>query len=994
MRMNVTFREGNERMNSQFRSGNSSLEGVTDPSAQSLIDKLNEGVRRAEEAAAAAEQSAGEAQSSETGAQSAETSSTGQALKSEGYAVGTQNGLPVAFGSPYYQNNSKYYAQQSESASDAAQLAGETAVSAKEAAELAQGLAEDAQEAAEAAAALLTGASATATTLSPGSEATASYSEGVFTFGIPQGARGETGATGATGPQGERGPQGIQGERGPTGATGATGATGPAGPQGERGERGETGATGATGPAGPQGEQGPKGDTGATGSTGPAGPTGPQGPTGATGPAGAAGADGFSPVATVTKSGTVATISITDKNGTTTATVSDGVVPETEWYTIPITLTYDAGYSAETLVTPYEVMGQVAAGKKLKAEISYDGPTVEIEATTQTITVPGMGDLFFPTFGVLSPGFHANGLIFTFTLDDNDDPLAPYKIDVKMCNFADYITWAELNASTDIFPAQGSAHFITSGGVYDALLPKYEKPSGGIPASDLANTYASSATAGGPASKTEGIPYGEVDSTSTSTVFTATVPGITELKDGTVVLLKNGVVTSAANFTININGLGAKPAYSNMATGNDTTPTAPTRETTIFNINYTMMFIYSTTLVDGGAWICYRGYDANTNTIGYQLRTNSQNLAMSGALYRYRLLFQSLDGRNWIPANTTNSTDANAKKTTNTAVIDPFGEIMYYSGTSTVSSGSRPSASALWQQYALNIGYSFNTTGAAPALTSWRPVYLRATPQATGGCKISSTPYTQTLPTANDTHIYILLGIAYNATNIELLATHPVYCFMNGRLQMWTGNNNAPVLPTVAAADNGKVLTVSSGAWTAATPQAELPTVTSTDNGKVLRVADGAWAATEEESELFVCTVAMNSSYVYVCDKTFAELTAAYNAGKILICKRNNDVCSLNFVDSTNFLFLGYSDGALFVKIVIKSGNSVTLSYFYALPTVRAADSGKVLMVNSGGVWTPTTPTPELPSVTSTDDGKFLRVVNGAWAAVTVPNASGNSFGT
>lgn len=36
------------------------------------------------------------------------------------------------------------------------------------------------------------------------------------------------------------------------------------------------------------------------------------------------GKDGYSPTATVTKSGSTATISITDKNGTTTATVSDG----------------------------------------------------------------------------------------------------------------------------------------------------------------------------------------------------------------------------------------------------------------------------------------------------------------------------------------------------------------------------------------------------------------------------------------------------------------------------------------------------------------------------------------------------------------------------------------------------------------------------------------------------------------------------------------------
>ena len=57
---------------------------------------------------------------------------------------------------------------------------------------------------------------------------------------------------------------------------------------------------------------------------GPQGPTGSTGPTGPTGATGATGADGFSPTATVTKSGTVATITITDKNGTTTANVYDG----------------------------------------------------------------------------------------------------------------------------------------------------------------------------------------------------------------------------------------------------------------------------------------------------------------------------------------------------------------------------------------------------------------------------------------------------------------------------------------------------------------------------------------------------------------------------------------------------------------------------------------------------------------------------------------------
>ena len=105
--------------------------------------------------------------------------------------------------------------------------------------------------------------------------------------------------------------------------------------------------------------------------------------------------------------------------------------------------------------------------------------------------------------------------------------------------------------------------------------------------------------------KTSAIHYGTVDGTSTSTVFTATVPGLTELVDGTTVMLKNGVVTSATGFTININGLGAKPVYSNMA--------AATADTTIFNVNYTMLFVYDSTRVAGGCWICYRGYNSDNN---------------------------------------------------------------------------------------------------------------------------------------------------------------------------------------------------------------------------------------------------------------------------------------------------------------------------------------------------------------------------------------------
>ena len=245
-------------------------------------------------------------------------------------------------------------------------------------------------------------------------------------------------------------------------------------------------------------------------------------------------------------------------------------------------------------------------------------------------------------------------------------------------------------------------------------------------------------------------------------------------------LLKNGVVTSAAGFTININGLGAKQVYNNM--------TAGTAEATIFNVNYTLLFIFDSTRVEGGGWICYRGYDSNTNTIGYQLRGNSAALPASQKFYRYRLLFTAADGNKFVPANISTSTNATAARAVNQTEIDPFGRIVYYGSTAAVSANANPAAAALWQQYTLTLGYSFNVGGGALTLTPSTPVYLKCAPQTDGSAIMDSTvPIVQALPSTDDGNIYIFLGVAYSATNIELYSRHPVYQYKNGALRLYTG---------------------------------------------------------------------------------------------------------------------------------------------------------------------------------------------------------------
>ena len=73
-----------------------------------------------------------------------------------------------------------------------------------------------------------------------------------------------------------------------------------------------------------QGEKGDKGDKGDTGNQGPMGPIGPQGIQGIQGIQGEKGADGFSPIVSLSKDGSISTISITDAQGEHTTEIADG----------------------------------------------------------------------------------------------------------------------------------------------------------------------------------------------------------------------------------------------------------------------------------------------------------------------------------------------------------------------------------------------------------------------------------------------------------------------------------------------------------------------------------------------------------------------------------------------------------------------------------------------------------------------------------------------
>ena len=90
-------------------------------------------------------------------------------------------------------------------------------------------------------------------------------------------------------------------------------------------------------------------------------------------------------------------------------------------------------------------------------------------------------------------------------------------------------------------------------------------------------------------------------------------------------------------------------------------------------------------------------------------------------------------------------------------------------------------------------------------------------------------------------------------------------------------------LPSFNENDNGKILKINGESGKLGWEQQDglLPTVASADNGKVLGVVDGAWAMQKKK---FIVTLTPTSpDYSGTMDKTVAEMTEAYNAGMQIV---------------------------------------------------------------------------------------------------------------
>jgi hypothetical protein len=323
-------------------------------------------------------------------------------------------------------------------------------------------------------------------------------------------------------------------------------------------------------------------------------------------------------------------------------------------------------------------------------------------------------------------------------------------------------------------------------------------------------TYAGSATAGGDAIRALSVPFATVDSTSTSTVFTVQVPEFaneTELRDGLFFFCYNNKVTSAEECTLNVNGLGAKPFY---ASNGERTKVG-------FSANEVFPLWYDSSFVEGGCWRIGYLTDTDTNTtysVFQALQYGDGSLfLMDSVLYRYQLIFQ-MDDDYATPLNNVSNKTTTSKAMLTNVEFDPFGQILYYSTTTTVAAEARPKSSYLRYESNFDLRYTFNC---GSTLTAYKPFYLVVNIGSNGKAKIaSSKPWAQELPTENDGHYYIFLGRTYSTHQLSLYPWHPIFYHDGTGIKEYVKPNNQS-LPTVTTSDNGKFLQVVNGAWAAVT---------------------------------------------------------------------------------------------------------------------------------------------------------------------------------
>lgn len=451
------------------------------------------------------------------------------------------------------------------------------------------------------------------------------------------------------------------------------------------------------------------------------------------------GEDGFSPIANVSKSGNTATISITDKNGTTSATVSDGTngtngTNGTDGFSPTIT---SSKSGKTTTLTITDINGTTTA-TILDGEDGY-----------------GSGDMLKSVYDTDNDGIVDNAEKVNNHTVGCDVPSDAVFTDTTYSNLSDF--------NNDLGFIDNTVNNLTN--------------------------YSLTSTIQTNKNLTKGIEYIEGTQTAQTNKWTG-VSTDTGCSSGNLYVGKT--IIYHLPYAGNNSGANLKLT---LPDGTTTAEIGIRRQSNTaisqtYEAGCDILMVYN-----GTYWKVNADYDSNTDTIGYQLRINN-GIFKNGAstsIYRYQLLVETSNG---LEAFTSTSNKTDDTKTQLSPKYIPGGQILYYGSTTSVSSGASITASSLWQQYVVDVRYSFNISS---GITADKPVYIKMSKNTDGTLSpvySSSTgghPLVYSLPSTADGYVYVYLGNSYNGTaghRLELSMRHPIFEYKNGKIRNYIEEND------------------------------------------------------------------------------------------------------------------------------------------------------------------------------------------------------------
>lgn len=336
--------------------------------------------------------------------------------------------------------------------------------------------------------------------------------------------------------------------------------------------------------------------------------------------------------------------------------------------------------------------------------------------------------------------------------------------------------------------------------------------------------------------------------TASTNAFKGDLLDIDELYEGLMIQYWLPFAGTSSSATLNLtlkNGVktGAIPMY----------VSGTSRITTHQVANSYMIYVYHTIMISGTeytGWWAQRAYDSNTTYSAFaNLYHQNGAFVADSVIYRYQLLFH-LDADRVTPLNNVSNSTGTSKAMLTDVTFDPFGEILYYITTTTISKDGVVGASnTCYAHGQVDLRYTFNC---GSTLTQYKDVYIQVIMQSDGSCKIAnSMPLVQDLPTTADGFHYIYLGRAGSAYQISLYPYHPVYYHDGTSLRKLENIDNATIANPglMSAADKAKLDSLNYSAPTFSNNTLYYPGTYVSYNGSLYRFKvlheSGAWNSSE-----------------------------------------------------------------------------------------------------------------------------------------------------